>query len=146
MTLETKMQKEAMELLDSDRRVSYTEDEYFVYLTLAYYAIRIPKSRFYLNKELLIKRRTNIFKSDNLMCNEKLEISEEMRKINKNNVVLLKCDKFITGINEKYLKLLVRKDCWLYAADEKSAVYFVVNNEIYAVCMPVSLKKEKPIC
>ncbi len=146
MTLETKMQKEAMELLDSDRRVSYTEDEYFVYLTLAYYAIRIPKSRFYLNKELLIKRRTNIFKSGNLMCNEKLEISEEMRKINKNNVVLLKCDKFITGINEKYLKLLVRKDCWLYAADEKSAVYFVVNNEIYAVCMPVRLKKEKPIC
>lgn len=146
MTLETKMQKEAMELLDSDRRVSYTEDEYFVYLTLAYYAIRIPKSRFYLNKELLIKRRTNIFKSGNLMCNEKLEISEEMRKINKNNVVLLKCDKFITGINEKYLKFLVRKDCWLYAADEKSAVYFVVNNEIYAVCMPVILKKEKPIC
>lgn len=146
MTLETKMQKEAMELLDSDRRVSYIEDEYFVYLTLAYYAIRIPKSRFYLNKELLIKRRTNIFQSCKLIDNEKLEISEEMRKISKNNIVLLKCDKFTTGINEKYLKLLVRKDCWLYAADEKSAVYFVVNNEIYAVCMPVSLKKEKPIC
>lgn len=146
MTLETKMQTEAMVLLDGDKRTGYAEDEYFVYLILAYYAIRIPKSRFYLNKELLIKRRTDIFQSGKLMGNEKLEISEEMRKISKNNVVLLKCDKFTTGINEKYLKLLVRKGCGLYATDEKSAVYFVVNNEIYAVCMPVSLKKEKPIC
>lgn len=146
MTLETKMQTEAMVFLDGDKRAGYAEDEYFVYLILAYYAIRIPKSRFYLNKELLIKRRTDIFQSGKLMGNEKLEISEEMRKISKNNVVLLKCDKFTTGINEKYLKLLVRKDCELYAADEKSAVYFVINNEIYAVCMPVSLKKENPVC
>lgn len=146
MTLETKMQTEAMVLMDGDKRAGYAEDEYFIYLILAYYAIRIPRSRFYLNKELLIKRRTDIFQSGKLTDNEKLEISEEMRKINKNNVILLKCDKFTTGINEKYLKLLSRKGCGFYAADEKSAIYFVLNNEIYAVCMPVSLKKESPIC
>lgn len=146
MTLETKMQTEAMVLMGGDKRTGYAEDEYFVYLILAYYAIRIPKSRFYLNKELLIKRRTDIFQSGKLMGNEKLEISDEMRKISKNNVVLLKCDKFTTGINEKYLKLLVRKGCMLYAADEKSPVYLVHNHVIYAVILPIYVDKKVDKC
>lgn len=143
MTLETKIQTEAMNFLDHDKKAGYAEFENYVYLTLAYYAVRIPKNRFYLNTESLIKRSADMFIMYNLDNAEELTVSEEMRKKGKNNIVLLKCKKFTTGINEKYLKLLTKKCCKLYAKSEKSAVYFVLNDEIYAACMPVTLKKEE---
>lgn len=141
MTLETKIQTETMNFLDDEKRASCAEYENFVYLTLAYYAIRIPKGRFYLNTDMLRKGSADIFSPEALDKTEKLEISEGMRKIGKATVTLLKCDKFTTGINEKFLKLLTKRGCTLYAKSEKSAIYFVINGEIYAVCMPVNLKK-----
>lgn len=148
MTTETKLQIEALKMLEKGEKIpSCAKDDKYFFLTFdGIHALRIYNKSFWLNPESM-KEATHLpqhFSVDKLSGTSELTATDEMKKLSKGAVgVLLKGDDFTTCIYEKHLKLFMDKSCKLYAKDEKSAVYFTHNEEIYAVVMPVQLKPSK---
>ena len=145
MTIETKLQIEALKILDrGEKAPCYAKDEECFFLALnGTYIFRICDEPFSLNPEVLneVPSLTSHFKSSNILGTQELTVTNEMRKLDNAVGVLLKCDDFTTCIDEKFLKMFMDRSCKLYAKDEKSVIYFFRNNKIYAAVMPISLKK-----
>lgn len=146
MILETKMQIEALKTLEKDEhKPAFDEDEKFVYFTTnGYCAYRILKDHFFLNRDFL-NHTTNLASMFSPMMLDKafeLAVTNEMWVLQKGKIVrTLRCKTFDSYINYDYLKMISMKGCKMYAKNEKSAILFVNDGEIYAVCMPVNLKK-----
>lgn len=86
--------------------------------------------------------RADMFRPENLSATYKLKISDDMKKTNSVTALALVCDQFTTWVNEKWFKELKDKSALIYAKDEKSPVYLVHNNIIYAVIMPIDLNEK----
>ncbi len=143
MILEEKIQVEAIKLLDGpdakSRCVQYSEGDRAVYLTVnGYYAVRIPESIFWLDRNKL--RCTNSIKSlfKGLPDTAKELLFKHSIGDGKSTKAVLACDEFETWINAGFFKLLSQKTCKMYATDAKSPIFFVRNGLIYAVCMPLA--------
>lgn len=147
MTVETKLQIEALKKLEKDKNaIRYAKNEESLYLTLdGTYAFRFCEEPFYLNLGVLKEEPslTSYFNSDSLSATYELTITNEMRKLSNATGVLLKCEKFTTCVNERLLKMFMDSFCKLYAKSEKSIVYFARNNGIYAVVIPINLGKQE---
>lgn len=146
MTFETKIQIEAMKVLENGMcKPSFAEDENSVYLTTkGYYAYRIPKEQFYLNCDFLNRgdHLASNFSPTMLDHACELTVTDVMREMGKGRIVRkLQCANFDTYIDLNYLKAILIKGCKMYAKNEKSAILFANGGGIYAVCMPVNLKK-----
>lgn len=146
MTLETKMQIEALKALEKDGyKPALDEDEKFVYFTTnGYCAYRISKDHFFLNRDFLNHTTSLASSFSSIMLDKAFElaVTNEMWVLQKGKIVrTLRCKTFESYINYDYLKMISMKGCKMYAKNEKSAILFVNDGEIYAVCMPVNLKK-----
>lgn len=142
MNIETKIQIEALKELEKTYRrpPSFCEDEKgWIYFTInGFSAVRIDSKEFWLDKNKLcnVEPLSNIF-SEDMSSKKKLVLTNVFYQHEKTNYNMLKCDEFKTYINNKIFKLLYKDGCEMYAKDNKSKVYFVVNNEIYACIMPL---------
>lgn len=146
MTLETKMQIDALKILEkgSVGPAAFAEDENFVYLTVnGCCAYRIPKPHFFLNCDFLkpVASLASSFSSLALDHTCELTVTDDMRVLTQKGDIVrtLKGDNFYTYINVDCLKKFSVKGCKLYAKSNKSAIYFVTDSEIYAVVMPTIL-------
>lgn len=146
MTLETKIQIEALKALEKNKyKPAFAEDENFVYLTVnGYYVYRIPKQYFYLNRDSINHNTSFVSSFSPIMLDKacRLTVTDTMQKLENGKVVtVLKADKFNSYISSDHLKLLTLNGCELYAKSEKSAICFVAGGDIYAICMPVMIRK-----
>ncbi|MCM1225982.1 MAG: hypothetical protein NC320_00980 [Clostridium sp.] len=147
MTIETKLQIEALKALENEvKKESYAEDEDYVYFTFdGYRATRIAKQDFFLDtdKLTLSESLSENFDSGRLADTYKLSVTDEMRDLKPGTLTILKCEKFRTGINTDFLKMYLKKGGTPYAKSEKSPIYFTWGDKIFAIVMPISLKQEE---
>lgn len=143
MTLETKIQIEALKLIGTPKAafIRCAEGDSAVYMTLdGCYAVRIPETQFMLDKNKI--RRMDSMKTFFEDVRNKGEVLKYSHSISdgKGTKAVLTCDDFETWINEGFFKKLSVKGCKMYAESEKSKVYFTLNDMIYAICMPLEKK------
>lgn len=148
MTIETKLQIEALKLLGNFETVHVAPDpnnECFYIAVDKYSAVRVPMYGFHLGGESLspMPRLIAMFDSSKIGESEKLTDTNTLKISQKDTLHILKCEKFTTYINEKYYKKFFKNGCELYAESEKKIICFVLDGEIYAIVMPVTLPKEK---
>ncbi len=145
MTIETKLQIEALKMLDKgENKPRYAKNGECFFLSLnGTYAFCICDEPFRLNPEILeeMPSLAQFFSPDKLLGTSELTVTNEMRKLTHAVGVLVKCDDFTTCIDEKLLKMFMDRSCRLYAEDENSTIYFVHNDKIYAAVMPICLEK-----
>lgn len=148
MTIETKLQIEALKLLGNFETVHAVPDpnnECFYIATDGYSAVRVSMYDFHLDMESLspLPSLIAMFDSSKIGESEKLTDTNTLKISQKDTLHILKCEKFTTCINEKYYKKFIKNGCELYAESEKKIICFVIDGKIYAVVMPVTLPKEK---
>lgn len=147
MKIETKIQIDALKQLENDKnkKPCYAEgtNGLIYFCPEGVWAMKIYDSDFWIDKSKLktMESLPNNFNACNLSNTSKLEVTNNLIRLEKGTVTILRGDKFQTHINDKYLKLLYRNCCEIYAKNEKSIIYFVLDDEIYACVMPVNMEK-----
>lgn len=145
MKREIKFQIKALKKLGKGLKVYYDKSGSLTYLAPdECRAVLIYKRDFFLDTDQLYPNNTlaDMFSPKNLETAYELKVSDDMKKTNSVTALALVCDKFTTWVNQKWFKELKDKSALIYAKDEKSSVYLVRNNIIYAVIMPINLNEK----
>lgn len=141
MTLETKIQIEALKLIGTPKAacLRYAEGDEAVYMTVdGYSAVRIPEKMFMLDRNKI--KRMNSLRTFFEGVGGKGKVLKFKHSINdgKGTKAVLTCDSFETWIDADFYKKLSIKGCKIYAENEKTAVQFALDDRIYAVCLPLT--------
>lgn len=148
MKLETKVQLEALKLLEKGIEPKYAEssDGKKIYITLnGFWAICIDKDKLWLDKEKIkpMPSISDFFDDTKILDASELKISNTLHRLPNDEIGdILSGNGFDICIKSKYSKLLHKNDCEMYAKDKNSAVYFVLDGEIYAIVMPINMHEE----
>jgi len=141
MKIELQIQIDALKMLftQKDDNPAYDDsNEGCVYLTTSgFWAVRIPEEDFWLDKSKLQPASLTRFLKESISYAKEVHLKRfDTDKNLKPTLAVLSNDTCETTINAKTLKLLSKDGCKLYTKGSNAVIYFMLDDEVYAFCMP----------
>lgn len=144
MTLETKIQFEALRRLDRNLPVSYAKSDGFTYLTTdGYSTVKIPDDSFFLDTSKIKENRaiSDIFNdSGNLY---RISGTKDLRIYSKGVAKLFVSDEEDVWADEKLFKKLTVSNAELFTDSKTKYIYFVKDKAVYAILLSIRFCKSE---